>query len=207
MQLTQSLQQSLPARSSRSTRTKSSRQKKPLRARHCLGDLPGHRLPRSPWIPTWAGRRRMRAENMQIYMRIPARDSSSCLTARFTHLRPEEDLWESCHSLFFLLQRVITICDHKWNLSRLSRVTIGQSLRARRKGVIRAHTYAPSRESRQLSSNSLCVPSLSFFSPRASLSRGIPEMPTVLRQDTGSDAHPEAGRFVLFPAVRCRTIV
>lgn len=69
------------------------------------------------------------------------------------------------------------------------RVTIGQSLRTRRKGVIRrpirAHTYAPSRGSRQLSSNSLCVPPLSFFSPPL-LPRGVPEMPTVLRQDTGS---------------------
>lgn len=111
---------------------------------------------------------------MQIYMRIPARDFSSCLTARFTHhLRPEsEDLWEPRHSLFLLLRGIITIRDHKWNLSRLSSITIGQSLRARRKGVIRrpirAHTYAPSRGSRQLSSNSLCVPPLSFFLSRTS---------------------------------------
>lgn len=182
------------------------RQKKPLKARHSPGDLPGHRLPRSSWIPTWARRRRMRAENMQIHMRIPARDSSSCLTARFTHLRPEpEDLWEPCHSLFFLLRRVITIRDHKWNLSRLFRVTIGQSLRARRKGVIRcpmrAHTYAPSRGSRQLSSNSLCVPPLSFFplrtlpfrevSRRCQRSCGrIPVPACILKRDVSSCRQP-----------------
>lgn len=119
----------------------------------------------------------MRAENMQIYMRIPMRNSSSCLTARFTHLRPEpEHLWEPRHSLFLLLRGIITIRDHKWNLSRLSRITIGQSLRARRKGVIRrpirVHTYAPSRESRQLSSNSLCVPPLSFFPSSPPFPRG-----------------------------------
>lgn len=68
----------------------------------------------------------------------PMRDSSSCrgrLTARFTHLHPgARRPMGACHSLLLPLRGVITIRDHKWNLSL--RVTIEQSPRARHKGVV-----------------------------------------------------------------------
>jgi hypothetical protein len=60
-------------------------------------------------------------------------------------LAPRRDPWEPVvlPLSLFLFSGIITIRDHKWNLSRLSRVTIGQSPRARHKDVARipACTY------------------------------------------------------------------
>lgn len=78
-----------------------------------------HRLVRSWRIPTWDARRRMRAENMQIYIRIPGHDSSSCLTGlpgllTCTNLddQPSFSRWLSPLLPLFPLP-VITIRDHK----------------------------------------------------------------------------------------------
>lgn len=88
----------------RKKKISSRRQKKPLSIRHSSDDLPAHRFLRSSWIPTWARRRRMRAENMQIYMRTYPRARflvpPGCLTARFTHLRLEPRRpMRVCHSV------------------------------------------------------------------------------------------------------------
>jgi len=97
-----------------------------------------------------------------------------CLTARFTHLRHEETHGSLVPSLsLFLFSGIISIRDHKWNLSRLSRVTIGQSPRTKTSRVsLRAHTYAPSHRSHQLSFNSLRVSPL--YPPSFLSSRGVP---------------------------------
>lgn len=85
-----------------------------------------HRLPRSPWIPTWA-ERRMRAENMQIYMRIP--DARFLilpgrLTARFTHLHPRAPRpMGACHSFSLYL----SLCFFFTELESLPYVTINET--------------------------------------------------------------------------------
>lgn len=174
--------------------------KKPLRARHSSDDLLGHRtgcvetrgFPRGPGVegcgpkickficvsrraiphPAWL-------PGLPTCERCPRRPMGAAplsLSASPVESLPYVTINETCLAY--------------------PRVTIGQSLRARRKGVIRrpirAHTYAPSRGSHQLSSNSLC---LRYPSSLPLLPRGVPEMPTVLRQDTGSGRASWSGTF------------
>lgn len=70
---------------------------------------------------------------------------------------------------------------------------------------LREHTYAPSLiDPTNFSRTPSACPRYPSFSPRDP--RDVPSN-GILRQDTGSDAHPEAGRFVLLPGARSRAIV
>lgn len=115
----------------------SERQKKPLKVlvilrttwRRTTGCCPGARgFPRGPSVDGCG------PKICKFICVSPMRDSSSCrgrlrLPGLPTCTRGPEDLWEPVTLSCLLLRGVITIRDHKWNLSR--RVTIEQSPRAR----------------------------------------------------------------------------